>query len=639
MGKGTSGAASPEDALYRKLFVLIPVVTFLVYVRVLGQPYLNFDDDWYIYNNPYVAGLTWERLVELFARPHHGQYSPLAQLYLAGLFKMGGGQPYVMNVFAVLLHITNSLLVFLLIRRLIGEYRGAFVVAALFALAPMQVESVAWLTAIFKISACLSLVAMLLYVRFLDTRKAVYYGAVVLLFILSMATKEQAVLLPASLLLIDYVRGRRLRSRQVIVEKLPLFAMSLGYGILTLGIAATGQDVAAQAVPLAHKAYLVCLALASYVQKLLVPVGLSFLYSYPILQEGLGPAQFAIIVVVPAGIVGSLIAARRERSAMFGILFFLVNISLSLLFVLLTLRDSYMADRYVYLASLGVFLVLYVVIAKLVAARPGGKRIAQVAVLTYIVVLTVASYKRTVVFSSPEPLWTDTIKKNPDNFYAYYNRAFFYRSNGDYQSAIRDYERAIEANPLFHLGYYQLGRIYFQAGDMDKALLYTTGAIETYAQTRREAAGAPHYLDAYNNRAAMYASSGRFEEALADLNFVLANDRSRTDALSNRSSVLYDLGRYQDCLRDLQRLLGENPNDARSLNLAGLCYSSVGDAANAIRFFDRAIAVNPRQGAFWLNRSQAHVQTQNRDKALSDALQAQRLGASVDPDYLNGLRN
>ena len=170
----------------------------------------------YIYQNPYVTDLTWDKAGELLTQPYELQYSPLPQLYFAVLYKLGGGQPFLMKFFALLTHMLNTFLVFRLVSKLTNEYRGGFFVAALFALHPIHVESVAWLTAIFKIGACFSLMAMLLYLRFLETRKRIYYVGVVLLFALSLMTKEQAVLLPVSLVLIDFVRGRGLLNRHVI---------------------------------------------------------------------------------------------------------------------------------------------------------------------------------------------------------------------------------------------------------------------------------------------------------------------------------------------------------------------------------------------------------------------------------------
>jgi tetratricopeptide (TPR) repeat protein len=125
---------------------------------------------------------------------------------------------------------------------------------------------------------------------------------------------------------------------------------------------------------------------------------------------------------------------------------------------------------------------------------------------------------------------------------------------------------------------------------------------------------------------------------LADLNFVLTRDPGHREALSNRSRVFYRTGKYRECLGDLAELLRGNPNDAGRLNLAGVCYSRLGETNNAISMFDRAIGLNPQKGMFWLNRSLAYHKAQNKGKALADALQAKKLGARVDGDYIDDLK-
>jgi tetratricopeptide (TPR) repeat protein len=627
-----------EETLYRNLFILIPVLTFLIYLGIFGHHYISFDDDWYIYDSPFVSGFTWDKAGELLTQPYEGQYSPLPQFYLAALYKLGGGKPFLMKLGALLIHILNSILVFRLIYKLIKDYRGAFFVAALFAMHPMQVESVAWLTAIFKISACFSLAAMLLYLKFLETRKPIYYTSILLLFVLSFMTKEQAILLPVSLVLIDYMRGRRLLSKQVIVEKIPLFLMSLVFGLITLKVVASGGHVSAQTTKFGHTIYLVSLAIGSYFQKLLAPVDLSFAYTYPILTKGF-QLQYAVIpIIVIAGAIVVFVAARKNRVALFGVLFWVVNLSLSLAFIVVALRDSFIADRYIYLACVGFFLALYSLLRRLIEAKSRAKRIVHYAAAGYLVFLMSVTYGRTAVFDNPETVWTDAINKNPNDFFARYNRASFYRDVMEYEKAIRDYGAAIELNKNFALAYYELGRIYLEAGDMNTALALTNGAIETYRSTRR-AWRTPEYLDAYNNRAVIYAAMNQFDRALADLDLVLANEPGRVDALANRLLVLVNVGDYSRGLQDVELLLRNNPDDPSALHLAGLCYGGLGDMTNALSSFDRAIALAPRQGAYWLSRSRAYYSMQDRAKALSDAVQAQQLGASVDTEYMSSLTN
>ena len=128
-------------------------------------------------------------------------------------------------------------------------------------------------------------------------------------------------------------------------------------------------------------------------------------------------------------------------------------------------------------------------------------------------------------------------------------------------------------------------------------------------------------------------------ELLVDLERALTLEPERIDALYNKALVLYELKQYKTCLRELDRILKSVPDGALALNLAGLCFGQLGDAERAVAFFSRAIASNSSNGQFWLNRSWAFDKLRDNRRALSDAIQAQRMGTRVDPAYLNRLRN
>lgn len=629
------------DARYKQLYILIPVLTFIVYMGVLRQHYINYDDDWYIWQSPYVTGMSWDRFVELMTRPFNGQYSPVPPLCFAALYKIGGGSPGPMKLAALLNHVLNAFLVFLLIRKLTKHYRAAFFVSALFALHPMQVESVAWLTAIFRIGAGFILASMLLYIKFIETRGRRYYAGVIVCYTLAFLSKEQSAVLPVLLFLVDYAMGRNMRERKIITEKIPLLGLAVVFAFITLSIAASGHNVAGE-MTFIQKIYMMSLALGSYTWKLLVPTGLSFAYIHPRLAPGLTVAEIVVPIVVVAGLLAAIYSMRRLRTGMFGVLFYLVLISMSLTFAVTPLRDTFMADRYVYLASVGLFAFFYVLLTRFIAARPRVSGFVHIAAAGYIVFMAALSYGRVPVFDNSVTVWTDALRKDPNNFLAWYNRGHFYETNRNPDQAIHDYQASIAARPGFYWAQYNLGHIYLERGDLDKALEYMNQAIDSYGDEPRAASkdlNAYDYLNAYNNRAVIYASTNRPQEALADLDFVLSREPGHTDALTNRALLLFNLGEFEKSLRDLDRLLRSNPNNAASLNIAGLCYTRLGKLDRAIGAFDRAIAADPRNGAVWLNRSHAHNMAGDRSKALSDAMRAAAFGAQVDPAYLDALRD
>ena len=614
---------------------LLLVATTAVLSPVLHAEYLNYDDDIYVTENPYIRQLDGHSVQALFTSRYENQYAPVAMLIMAAEFKLFGGSLPALRGVAIAVHLANTLLVCALVFLLFRTFQVAFIAAALFALHPMQVESVAWITAHMKIGwyAFFSLASLVIYVRYTQTLRAWLLPVSLLLFALSCLSKEQAVALVGTLPLTDYALGRDLRRGRVWWEKLTFLAIAIGIGSVTLRAAASqqGHDVF-QGLGIGERLLVGAQAFASYLAKLAVPLRLSAFYTYPARI----PGAYALAFVVVAGVLAALFVAwrRRQRMLVFGIGFYLIHLVLTLVNVVFALRDVMMADRYVYLAAAGAFVVLGCGWYRVWERAPRSRAMWATVLAVYVAGLGLAANVRARVWRDSLTLFSDVIEKevaahgrdNPHLSLAYNNRGVARKNRGDTQAALADFNEAIRINPRDPRGFDNRATYYFNRRDFDHALPDYDRAI---ALDPEDAVG-------YSNRGGLLASTGRYDRALADFDRALRLRPDFLDAIRGRALLFYTLRRYEDARKDCDHYLALSPS-ADVLGLRALAYQGLGRTREAEADFTNAIRLDPQGGIYYRDRSAFYRQLGDRARALQDARAAQSLGVPLDSTYLKSL--
>lgn len=350
------------------LYVLILIVAIIaIYWPVYQFQFLiGWDDQWFVTNRYTEGGLNWDNISDIFTKFHYGQYAPLNQLYYTVLYGLFGYAPVYYHLAGVLIHCVNAALVYLLINSVTTRLSSlpgkrirqiSFFTALLFAVLPINVEPVAWVSAA-KVTwyALYYLLALLCYCRYLKVLKPLYYYLTLIFFACSFGAKEQAVLLPFCLLLLDYVYRRDFGNKVVWLEKAPFLVLSILFGLIT--IESQGIDAGARSFyPLYQRIPLSFYTLSEYFIKCLLPVNISYLYPYPF-QAGQSVPWWlwAHVFAIPL-IIYCFFNQIRNRWVLFGLLFFFIHIILVVNLFSLA-RFSVIADRYAYLSSVGLcFLV------------------------------------------------------------------------------------------------------------------------------------------------------------------------------------------------------------------------------------------------------------------------------------------
>ncbi|MFR2615805.1 hypothetical protein [Parabacteroides goldsteinii] len=357
----------------RIAFCLLLLVCVLVYFKVLQADFLYYWDDQVIVMNQYtVGGWSWNNLWHICTDFHAGQYAPVMEMNFLTLYTFFGYNPFWFHLANLCWHLGCVCLTGLFIVELLkthGRFSNkeihliAFLTAFIFSIHPFNVESVAWVSAVkILIYSFFYLLATICYLRYIKTMKEKDYLLTLFLFAVSFLAKEQAVTLPLLLILIDWFCHRNLKEKALWVEKLPFFILSLFFGIITILSQAGGGD--APVFPFGQRIVLACYTLFEYLTKSLFPIGLNYLYPFPILPEESLPVRFWIYPLLVICIISWLWVNRKNKLLLFGACFFVIHLLVALN-IISTSRQAIVADRYSYMSNIGIIFLVVVMLVRL----------------------------------------------------------------------------------------------------------------------------------------------------------------------------------------------------------------------------------------------------------------------------------
>jgi tetratricopeptide (TPR) repeat protein len=533
--------------------VIVAVLTVVVFSPVFRAGFTNWDDNYVVVENPAIRSLSPSSLGRIFSAPSEGTYSPLVLLSFALEYRLFGLHPLLFHLTNLLLHVFASLLVLGLLKQLVGPTVPAALGSLLFALHPLHVESVAWVT---ERKDCLFglffLAALLWYSRWLRRGERGRRWPTTLFFTLALLSKVQAATLPAALLLIDLAMRGRIRRRDV-TSKIPLFILSGVFIAVNVAAQQTVGATAAQAqfAPL-QRPLLVAYALVFYVVKTVLPVRLSPFYPYPHASAGTLPAVFYLALVGAAVLMGVVIVLIRRRHPLApAVAFFLVTVAPALQIV--PVGGAITADRFAYVP---VFALSWIIAWLL--ARPGlggtGHAAVRAAAIAgaggAAVAFGLGVFSVAHVWQDSVSLWSRVITRFPGVAGAYNSRGLALGERGELARAITDFSAAIERDPVNADYYCNRGTAFLRGGEVGRA----------EADFRKAASVRPGFVLAHVNLGDVCARRGRFEEALKHYDRAVELDPTLPAVFERRASVRYRLGDLRGAgedAREARRLEGE----------------------------------------------------------------------------------
>jgi Flp pilus assembly protein TadD len=482
--------------------LVLAAITFAVFGQTLTHEFINFDDNNYVYDNPVVAqGLTFKGIVWAFSC-HASNWHPLTWLSHELDCQIYGLNPAGHHLTNVLLHTATVIALFLVLRQMTGAlWRSAFV-AAVFAIHPLRVESVAWVAerkdVLSGLFFMLTIGAYVCYAR--RPWSPVRYGLVMLFFALGLMCKPMLVTLPLVLLLLDYWPLQRVEPRKLtglVLEKLPLLALSAASCVATvIAQAAIIKPVGSFPLPMRLANALVsCMV---YLGQVVWPVGLAVFYPYP--HNGLPAWEVGLAGTLLAGFSAVVWWWRRKQPwLLVGWVWYLVMLLPVAGIVQAGLQAH--ADRYTYLPQIGI----YVAVTWLAAESRLSRGLLGGLMSGVLAVLMLCAWKQTAYWKDGESLWTHTLACTTDNEAAHYGLGLTLLQEERLDEAITHYQKALEINPDNAEAHNNLGNALQQKGKLDEAISHFQQAAEIN----------PGLEKAHYNLGVALCQMGRGEEAIS----------------------------------------------------------------------------------------------------------------------------
>ena len=579
----------PETSPDRRALIIALIlagVVLLTYGQTLRCDFINYDDDAYVSNNAHVRpGLTFDGIVWAFTSSSLYYWHPLtwlSHMLDCQLFELKAGGHHAVNV---LLHAGNALLVFVLLFRLTGALWRSATVAALFALHPIQVESVAWIAERKNVlSGLMSLLTLLAYAGYCRRPDWRRYLLVVAAFAAALMSKPAVVPLPFALLLLDYWPLGRLDSRASALraarEKLPLFVMSLASSLVTFKGQQAMQAMRDLAdVPLAARLANAAISYMAYLRSLVWPGHFAILYPY---QRDLplwaGLAAAAAVLAVTAIAVW---AARRAPFFTVGWLWYLVMLLPAIGIV--QVGDQARADRFVYLPVIGILVALTWGAAHLTAGRT---KAVPVAAGVLLVVLAARSWAQTAYWRDSLTLFTQNLQVTPDNAVAHNNLGDALVKAGRTEEALAHFREGHRIAPECYVCLRNLGTAHLSLHHYDEA----RASLDEAVLIR------PHDPEVHYRRGLLFLITGRREEAIAEYREALRWHLPRPFSTWSHNEIgmhLAEQGRNDEARAEFSSSVEEDPKFVPARKNLALVLAQAGRTAEAVSHYRMVLALEP----------------------------------------------
>ena len=544
--------------------LLLSALVLVVYWQVCGFGFVNFDDDVYVSENPRVlAGLTWESVAWTFTTFHGENWYPLTWLsYMADVDLFGPGAAWHHRV-NVGLHLANTVLLFMVLRRMTAAVWPSAWAAALFGVHPLHVESVAWIAERKDVlSGLFWMLTMAAYVRYARRPSLGRYMAVAGVFALGLMSKPMLVTLPFALVLLDWWPLGRLgpasaspremaaRLGRLVWEKLPLLALSaVSSGVTYLAQTSGGATELVANLTFGARVANAVVSYGVLMGKTVWPTALGVFYPHPVSTGTAIPAwQIAASLTLLVGV--TLVVLRQGRRRPFlavGWLWFLgtlVPVS-----GLIQTGAHSTADRFAYLPSIGLFVALAWGVPSLLPAWRGRQAALAACGAATVLALAAAAHVQTSYWRDSVTLWTRAIAVTDKNWLALNN----------------------------------LGDTYYRLGQPDKALGYFREALRIR----------PDYVDALHNLGVCHQALGQQAEAIPYLEKTAQLDPGYRDLWRDLGHAYFSTGRHRDAIGAYTEHLKTRPGDVEAWNLLGVSHGMLGQYEQAIGCFREVLRLNP----------------------------------------------
>jgi tetratricopeptide (TPR) repeat protein len=619
------------------IIVILIIFSLIAFGRIAGNDFINYDDDRLITENSYIqSGFNAESIKWAFTNSSLEYWHPLTWLSIMLEWRLFGANASGYHIVSLLFHIGAALFLFLFLNKATKQLWLSAFAAALFALHPLRVESVAWVAERKDVlSMFFGMATLYAYVYYVEKKQLSKYFLCLILFTLSLMSKPTLVTLPCVLLLLDYwplgrlqkalttqsvpvladkgagkKKSKKLKSESsmdkkitksiqsgwqlighLLWEKIPFFFLSLALGIMVIWQLKTDNYMTSmQHVPLSNRIINALVSYVAYLRKTFCPFDLAVFYPY---QSSFPIWQILGAVLLLLAISIAVIYYIR-KAPFFAVGWFWYLGTLFPVIGLMQTGDQAMADRYTYFPSIGIAIILTWGIYRLWLVEK-LRKIIIISVAIILAVLTFLTWQQCGYWKNSTTLFVYALQVTKNNYVAHNNFGVVLADEGKIEEAINHYNEAIRISP--------------------------------------------DYVNAYFNRGIAYGNLGNYQQTIKDSGKAIELNPQHADAYFNRGIAYGNLGNYQQTIKDSDKAIQLNPQHADTYYNRGLAYYKIGNTQQAITDFDKAIQLNPQYADTYYNRGLAYYKLGNTQRAIENFKIAAKLGHKRAQDYLrsNGI--
>jgi Flp pilus assembly protein TadD len=539
---------------------LVLLLAAWVYGPVRHFQFVDWDDEFYVSGNPTVlGGMSWNALRWAFTA-HVPYWHPLTWISHLLDVEWFGPDPGAHHLVNVALHLLNTALVFRLLERATSRAWPALGVAALFAVHPLHVESVAWIAERKDLlSTSFVLIAIMLYVWHTRSPRWWVYGAMCVAFACSLMSKPTFVTLPAWLLLFDvWPLKRDGRPREWLLEKLPLVVMSAAVALATMiAQSNVGTMAGTERLPGSARVFNAIASYAAYLRKTLWPTDLAAFYPYP--TTAMHPLTVTLELAAGIAISGAAIHLRRRHPyLLFGWSSYLVTLVPVIGFI--QVGNQAMADRFTYVPLIGVFVAAIWAIAEGVAHRPRWAAVAAICVAAVVVMSAWTARAQVMTWADSQAMWAQVVRVNPNSFYAHSALGAALERKGEFQAAMREQQEALRLRPDDPDTRNEVGLLLAKGGDPRSAVQHFEAALRgrpNFDEAKRNLAQAHH------DWGARLFDSGDMSGALREFTAAVVHDPTRAEFHVRLALSLLSAGRKPEATEHVRAAILLDPQNSR----------------------------------------------------------------------------
>lgn len=618
--------------------VVIIMVTIIANYPCLLNGFVNWDDDFLIIGNSDIKGINLKNLISITTTTYISNWHPLTMLSYMIDYTIFGFTPFGFHLTNFVLHILNTVFVFIFIQKLAGNYLISFVTAILFGIHPMHVESVAWLAERKGLlTTSFFLLALIFYLDYMKNLSKKYYIYSLSAFAFALLSKSMAVSFPIVLLLTDYYKGKKI-DLKCLKEKIPFFVLAAIFSILTVQIQESTGAIRNYA-DLDTNIIMASYGLLLYLSKFIYPFNLSAFYLRP---DNLGiplPIMYKLspfILIIFA--VSFILFFRKNRKAIFGVAFFIITIIPVI--QIIPVGGALAADRYTYIPYIGFFYIIGELFSglmnkTLLKSTPAKLKIVFAVIFCIIVlVFSFLTFQRCKVWKNSFTLWDDIYKKfeksslgTTELIIPGFTKPQDYTSMKPDESV--DKQHSDLGNNNSEEFYFNRGYDYFNKQKYALAIADLNKAIEMDGSK----------ADSYNIRGYSYLLLNEYEKAIADFTKAIGIDPNNPDYYYSRATAYSAFGYPDNAIADADKVLSFTPNDSDAYLIKGDSFYNKREYEKAVENYTNSIKINSQNLQAYVGRARAYYDLRKYSEFKSDIIMLKNKNINIDPTLLKKYEN